>query len=122
MPQFPVFTVKAKLTLFCTGIWANEKLINAGNVDTFQLPSDIKPGMYILRTEIVALHSNQPPPPLKPAPQFFTYCFNVDIKEDGTVTPEGVKFPGAYKVTDSGVKFDLYKPGDNWDSYVSPPK
>jgi lytic cellulose monooxygenase (C1-hydroxylating) len=104
-------------------LWANEKLINDGNVDHFQLPSDIKPGMYILRTEIVALHSNQPPSPLRSAPQFFTYCFNVDIKGDGTATPEGVTFPGGYKNSDPGVKFNLYKPGEsNWGSYVSPLK
>jgi cellulase len=109
----------SKLTYSLTEIWANEKMINAGNVDHFQLPSDIKPGMYILRTEIVALHSNQPPPPLKPSPQFFTYCFNLKIEGDGTATPEGVTFPGGYNITDPGIKFDLYKPGDNWDSYVS---
>jgi hypothetical protein len=52
-------------------------------------------------------------------PQFFTHCFNVDIKGDGTVTPPGVKFPGGYKRDDPGVKFNLYVSEAAWDNYVS---
>ena len=103
-------------------LWANEVLINQKYHDYVQLPSDIKPGMYILRTELVALHSNNPLYP-KPGgiggPQFFTHCFNVEIKGDGTAAPPGVKFPGGYKRDDPGVKFNLYTSEAAWDNYVS---
>jgi cellulase len=99
--------------------WENEKLISQGNRDTVQLPSDIKSGRYILRTELVALHSNSMSIPGIGGPQFFTHCFNVDITGDGTATPAGVKFPGGYKRTDSGVKFNLYVNDAAWDNYVS---
>ena len=54
-------------------------------------------------------------------PQFFTHCFNVDITGDGTVSPPGVKIPGAYKRSDPGVKFNLYVSEAAWDNYVRNP-
>jgi hypothetical protein len=85
-----------------------------------QLPSDIKPGMYILRTELIALHSNKYAMPKLGfgGPQFFTHCFNVDITGDGTQTPAGVKFPGGYRREDPGVAFNLYTSEAAWDRYV----
>jgi hypothetical protein len=38
-------------------------------------------------------------------PQFYPYCFNIDIINGGSATPEGVTFPGAYKPTDYGIAF-----------------
>lgn len=93
-------------------------MIQQGYTDYVQIPSDIKPGRYILRTELVALHSNSMSIPGLGGPQFFTHCFNVDIKGDGTATPPGVKFPGGYKRTDSGVKFNLYLSEAAWNNYV----
>lgn len=77
--------------------------------------------MYILRTELVALHSNNVTIKGIGGPQFFTHCFNVEIKSDGTATPDGVRFPGGYKRDDPGVDFNLYTKGDReaWESYVS---
>ncbi len=104
----------------CIEQWENEKLIQQGYRDYIQLPSDIKPGRYILRTELVALHSNSyTSVPGLGGPQFFTHCFNVDIKGDGTATPPGVKFPGGYKNADPGVKFNLYVSEAAWNNYVS---
>jgi cellulase len=103
-------------------LWANEDLINKDTADTLQLPSDIKPGVYILRTELLALHGNAmtSTPSEGSGPQFYIHCFNLDIQGSGTAEPKGVKFPGAYKRTDPGVKFNLYAGGQAAkDNYVS---
>jgi hypothetical protein len=39
-------------------------------------------------------------------PQFYMGCFNFKVTGDGTATPKGAKFPGAY---------DMDAPGLNWD-------
>ena len=39
-------------------MWANEILNKQNSTDIVQIPSDIKPGTYIFRTELLALHGN----------------------------------------------------------------
>jgi hypothetical protein len=44
-------------------------------------------------------------------PQFYTYCFNVEVINGGTIEPEGVKFPGAY--TRDAIMTPIYLPFTN---------
>jgi hypothetical protein len=84
---------------------------------TFQLPSDIKPGMYTLRTELIALHY------ATRGPQSYPHCFNILINGTGTVTPEGAKIPGIYAAREPALFTSLFdKSGEpqNWDNYVVP--
>jgi hypothetical protein len=92
---------------------------------------------YLLRAEIIALHaaSNYP------GAQFYMECAQINVqsasttkREDGhdsaiaprrhlatragAFSPSYVGFPGAYKGTDPGVKFQLYWPKPT--SYVIP--
>ena len=100
--------------------WANEDLIAQKTADTFQIPSDIKSGTYVLRTELLALHGNSfsSQPVGGGGPQFYTHCFNVEITNGGDVTPANtVKFPGGYKREDPGVAFNLRNTAA-WDGYV----
>jgi cellulase len=92
--------------------WANEDIIEDGYKNTIQIPSDIKPGNYILRTDLLSLHGNG----RIDGPQFYTHCFNVEVLGDGTVTPPGVKFPGGYKANEPGVTARLY--GNTGENYV----
>jgi len=40
--------------------------------------------------------------------QFYPHCFSVEVVGGrGTAVPEGVKFPGAYRVEDEGMRFDV---------------
>jgi cellulase len=39
-----------------TGLWGTHDLIANNNTRTVTIPSDIKPGTYIVRHEIIALH------------------------------------------------------------------
>jgi cellulase len=103
--------------------WANEDVLDNNRTDTVKIPSDIKPGMYIFRTELLALHGNSPMLPKNfGGPQFYTHCFNVEITGNGSSEPAGVLFPGAYKPDDAGVKFYLGTGGATWENYVSIPK
>ena len=97
-------------------------MIKQGNKDHFKIPSDIKPGTYILRSELLSLHGNGQymNPGLKGLPQFYTHCFNIQITGSGTSTPRGVKFPGGYAKNDPGVTFILGKTA-RYPSYVSAP-
>jgi cellulase len=77
---------------------------------SFQIPSDIKPGTYVIRTELLALHTNTPSFAMTPlgGPEFYLGCFNVEVIGNGTATPEGTTFPGAYKAGDKGLSFSPY--------------
>jgi hypothetical protein len=96
------------LNLTSTETWANERAANNGMAHSFRIPSDIKPGTYVLRTEQIALHGNalsSMPSTLVSGAETYPYCFNVEITGNGTATPEGVVFPGAYKTDDKGLTF-----------------
>jgi cellulase len=114
------FKVEGKGYNAAKGKWANEEIIANGNKNQFKIPSDIKPGLYILRTELLSLHGNGQTynPGLKGLPQFYIHCFNIEITGSGTATPQGVKFPGGYPKGDAGVGFILGNKG-RYASYVS---
>jgi cellulase len=84
-------------------------MIQNGNRDQFKIPSDIKPGLYILRSELLSLHGNghTANPGLKGLPQFYTHCFNIEVMGSGNANPAGVHFPGGYPKGDLGVGFVL---------------
>lgn len=99
-------------------MWANEKLVANNRKETMQIPSDIKPGMYVLRTELVSLHYAT-----RSGPQFYTHCFNVEVNGTGTAVPQGVKFPGAYVKNDPSLIFNLHVKGggpSDWANYKIP--
>jgi hypothetical protein len=77
---------------------------------TFRIPSDIKPGTYVLRTELLALHGNTKPMQMTPVsgPEFYLHCFNVEVTGSGTETPPGNTFPGTYKRGEPGLSFIPY--------------
>ncbi|KAE9964542.1 hypothetical protein EG328_010369 [Venturia inaequalis] len=100
--------------------WANEIVMDNNRTDIVRIPSDIEIGLYVFRTELLALHGNAPSLPTSfGGPQFYTHCFNVEITGGGNVKPEGVKFPGAYQPNDPGVKFFLGQK-EKWESYPVP--
>ncbi|KFY07313.1 hypothetical protein V492_07252 [Pseudogymnoascus sp. VKM F-4246] len=88
-----------------TGLWAVDKLIASGGVQTIPIPSCIANGQYLLRGEIIALHSASS----KNGAQFYMECAQINVTGGtGSVTPATVSLPGAYKSTDPGILFNLY--------------
>ncbi|KAG8944249.1 Esterase/lipase/thioesterase [Tulasnella sp. 408] len=102
-----------------TNTWAAIKLIADGNKYSFTIPSTLAPGQYIIRHEIIALHSSY----TYPGAQSYPSCIQIEVTGSGTVTPSGSKlvaFPGAYGSTTAGLVWPLWNP-NNLQSGVSYP-
>ncbi|KFH41531.1 Endoglucanase-like protein [Hapsidospora chrysogenum ATCC 11550] len=86
------------------GYWAADELIANGNTWTVTIPSGIAPGNYVLRHEILALHSAYD----QDGAQFYPQCINLKITGSGTQSPSGVPATELYTMTDPGVVYDIY--------------
>lgn len=95
------------------GNWASDKLIANDNTWVATIPADIAPGNYVLRHEIIALHSAYDTNGAQNYPQ----CINLIVTGSGTAEPAGVVGTALYKNTDAGILIDIYK---SLDSYVIP--
>jgi len=84
--------------------WAVDTLLSNNGKWTVKLPSNIASGDYLIRNEIIALHSasNQG------GAQFYIGCAQLSITGGGSASPSGVKFPGAYSAQDKGILVSIY--------------
>ena len=87
-----------------SGVWAADQLRSAGGAWSVTIPSSIKAGNYVLRNEILALHSAYD----VGAAQFYPQCANIQITGGGGATPSGVVGTSLYKETDPGVHYNIY--------------
>jgi cellulase len=95
------------------GVWAADELISNGNSWTIPIPSSVAPGKYVLRHEIIALHSGGQANGAQAYPQ----CINIEVTGGGSSTPSGTSGTSLYTATDPGILFDIYTP---FDSYPIP--
>jgi len=97
-----------------THLFGSEVMYNQNMTWTVQIPSNIKPGDYIVRHELIALHYA-----LKEmGPEFYISCLNVKVLGDGTAEPKDTgRFPGAYKPDDPYLKFNLH---NHENKYIPP--
>ncbi|KAL2262763.1 hypothetical protein VTK26DRAFT_153 [Humicola hyalothermophila] len=95
------------------GFWGSDQLIANNNAWMVQIPEDIAPGFYVLRHEIIALHSGNQPNGAQNYPQ----CFNLHITGSGTARPSGVPGTALYTPNDEGILFNIYR---SLDSYPIP--
>lgn len=68
------------------------------------IPESLKPGLYIVRHEILSIH-------IADKPQFYPECANLNVTGRGGFLPPAEymkKFPGAYSADDPSIKIDLY--------------
>ncbi len=84
--------------------WASDTLIANNNSWTVTIPSDISAGNYLMRHEILALHSAG----TSGGGQFYPLCVSLEVTGGGSAEPEGVKFPGAYSASDPGILVNIY--------------
>ncbi|KAF8169008.1 glycosyl hydrolase family 61-domain-containing protein [Mycena galopus ATCC 62051] len=86
--------------------WGVDRMIaNKGKV-TFTIPPCIPAGQYLLRHEMIALHSAV----TYPGAQFYMECAQIAITGGGSTSPATVSFPGAYAGTDPGITVNIYYP------------
>jgi len=95
------------------GNWASDTLIANNNSWTVTIPSDIASGNYVLRHEIIALHSAGESDGAQNYPQ----CVNLMITGTGTATPSGTLGTALYSETDAGILVNIYS---SLSTYVIP--
>ncbi|KAJ7075927.1 glycoside hydrolase family 61 protein [Mycena belliarum] len=85
------------------GNWFQNRIFSAdGVVANVTLPKNIKPGAYLIRHEIIALHLAT----TEGGAEFYPSCTQINIGGSGTGAPteaELVLLPGAYSDTDPGI-------------------
>lgn len=82
------------------GKWAVDNMIAGGGWHYFTMPSCIAPGDYLLRVELIALHSAG----TQGGAQFYMECAQIRVTGSGTNTGSNfVSMPGPYSPTDPGV-------------------
>lgn len=96
-----------------THVWASDRMMAQNNSWTVTIPSDIKPGKYVVRHELIALQfasdgNPQGPGTVTAGAQFYPICLNVEVTGTGTQTPAGVKFPGGYSPSEPGIIYNLF--------------
>ncbi|KAI2606096.1 glycoside hydrolase family 61 protein [Hypoxylon fragiforme] len=79
---------------------------------TFNIPSCIPSGEYLLRIQSLALHNPGG------VPQFYIGCGQINLTGGGSASPSPTaKIPGAFKATDPGYTANIY---NNFNSYIVP--
>lgn len=89
---------------YTDGEWAATKLINNNLTWSVTVPSTIAPGQYVLRHEIIALHSAGE----ENGAQNYPKCINLEVTGSGTENPTGVTADKLYTATDAGIKVNVY--------------
>jgi cellulase len=74
-----------------------------GKMDV-KIPADIAPGDYLLRAEVIALHTAGS----SGGAQFYMSCYQLTVSGGGAAAPATVKFPGAYKASDPGILVNIH--------------
>lgn len=112
-----------------SGEWFQQDLMN-GATHTVPLPTNIAPGNYLVRHEIIALHIASQPATDNSGAEFYPGCAQLRIGGSGTGRPsenELVSHPGAYGASDPGIAGNFFSsrdytfPGPPVASFVSNP-
>lgn len=78
----------------------------AGGYLSYTIPKCLAAGYYLVRHEVLALHSAYK----YPGAQFYPGCHQLKVTGGGSTKPSSglVSFPGAYKGTDAGIAYNAY--------------
>lgn len=101
------------------GTWYQSIIMNGG-VANATIPSNIAPGNYLMRHELIALQNAA----TEGLAEFYPSCVQLTIGGSGTGVPtadETCTFPGCYSETDPGI-YDptVYDPGSSY-TFPGPP-
>lgn len=95
------------------GEWGNGIVLKTLKWTT-KIPATLKPGNYLIRHEVLALHQAR-------TPQFYPECAQLTITGTGSDYPDSsylVSFPGAFKMSDPGVTVEINS--DTSSTYIVP--
>ncbi|THZ13647.1 hypothetical protein D6C91_07745 [Aureobasidium pullulans] len=94
------------------GVWGVDDMIK--NTDSagfgwqkFTMPSCVAPGQYLMRVELLALHSASS----EGQAQFYQSCAQIKVTGSGSYSPASsaqIAFPGGYSATDAGILANIY--------------
>lgn len=99
------------------GYWALDEFRESGSIVKFTVPKCLKPGNYIWRHEMIALHSAMVEAKSKGA-QHYPYCINIEVTGDGTQELVGGSSPmNWYSRTDPGITINIFR---NPTTYIIP--
>lgn len=87
------------------GTWATDKMMGNGLTWDVTIPSSIAAGSYVLRHEIVALHSAGQDNGAQAYPQ----CINLKVSSSGSASPSGTLGKALYKAADAGILINIYE-------------
>ncbi|KAF3762945.1 family 61 glycoside hydrolase [Cryphonectria parasitica EP155] len=104
-----------------TKTWGVDDMIANDGWSYHTLPSCLAPGQYLLRAEIIALHSAY----AQGQAQFYSSCAQLEVGGSGSTNfSSTVSFPGAYTATDPSILINIYGPTgqpDNGGKPYTPP-
>jgi hypothetical protein len=90
--------------------WAPNVMIKNNLTWFVKIPTNIAPGNYVLRHEIIALHAAGQ---LNGA-QNYPFCINLAISSTGSDNPPGIVAQKLYKASDAGIQWDLFVKHDSY--------
>ncbi|KAI8631163.1 glycoside hydrolase family 61 protein [Xylariaceae sp. FL1651] len=101
--------------------WGVDNMIANQGWTKFTMPQCIAPGDYLMRVEILALHSAKS----NMGAQFYMSCAQLRISGSGSFTPsQTFSFPGAYKQNDPSILINIYgatgQPDNGGKAYNAP--
>jgi cellulase len=96
-------------------------MIRNGGWHYFNMPTCVAPGDYLMRVELIALHSAG----TQGEAQFYMECAQIRITGSGSNSGSNfVSFPGAYSATHPGILINIYdntgKPNGGGKPYSIP--
>jgi len=98
------------------GVWGTDLITKSGSTFTFQLPTGLASGEYVLKHDLLALHNAQ-----NNDAQFYPVCANLVITDDGSrPLTGGQKFPGGYKADDPSLHVNLFDGSIENKEYIIP--
>lgn len=86
------------------GVWGMANLVANNNSWTSTIPATLAPGNYLLRHELIAIHTSN-------APQWYPECAQLVVTGSGTATPSAsylAAIPGVYSMSDPEINIDIY--------------
>ncbi|KAK4871063.1 hypothetical protein LT330_000300 [Penicillium expansum] len=95
------------------GTWGDDQLIAQKSGWMVEIPHTIAPGHYVLRHELIALHSAG----TEDGAQNYPQCFNLQVTGSGSDQPAGVLGTNLYRPTDPGIIVNIYT---SLSTYVVP--